>query len=232
MPRNRPHPERSHRRKATTRGTAAPALRLRTLTHPVTHGHTRPASSRWFSQRTSGFIPRADAHNQHASTRIALVREQYTTSQLVQYPPKWCNTTYQQAFARTCTAYTTREGPMLHQFVRQCDTTVDRSTSNTARMLHPLRGTAPDQNGCNAYGSGAPHTQTRTNAESESPHHTRHRRTGEKSPPTPGAPSTTRNNRTQARTLTHLVATWAHPCACEPTWWQHRHTRPASGKWG
>ena len=98
--------------------------------------------------------------------------------------------------------------------------------------LHPLRGTAPDQNGCNAYGSGALHAQTRTNAESESPHHTRHRRTGEKSPPTPGAPSTTRNNRTQARTLTHLVATWAHPCACEPTWWQHRHTRPASGKWG
>ena len=55
---------------------------------------------------------------------------------------------------------------MLHQFVRQCDTTVDRSTGNTARMLHPLRGTAPDQNGCNAYGSGALHTQTRTNAES------------------------------------------------------------------
>ena len=151
MPRNRPHPERSHRRKATTRGTAAPALRLRALTHPVTHGHTRPASSRWFSQRTSGFIPRADAHNQHASTRIALVREHYTTSQLVQYPPKWCNTTYQQAFARTCTAYTTREGPMLHQFVRQCDTTVDRSTSNTARMLHPLRGTAPVTGRCTRY---------------------------------------------------------------------------------
>ena len=99
------------------------------------------------------------------------------------------------------------------------------------QALHPLRGTAPDQNGCNAYGSGALHMQTRTNAESESPHHTRHRRTGEKSPPTPGTTSTARNNRTQARTLTHLVATWAHPCACEPTWWQHRHTRPASSKW-
>ena len=222
MPRNRPHPERSHRRKATTRGTAAPALRLRALTHPVTHGHTRPASSRWFSQRTSGFIPRADAHNQHASTRIALVREQYTTSQLVQYPPKWCNTTYQQAFARTCTAYTTREGPMLHQFVRQCDTTVDRSTSNTARMLHPLRGTAPDQNGCNAYGSGALHTQTRANAESESPHHTRHRRTGEKSPQPPAhqAPP----------------ATTEHRPAHSPTWWQRgptpAHVNPPGGNIG
>ena len=104
------------------------------------------------------------------------------------------------------------------------------------RALHPLRGTAPDQNGCNAYGSGALHTQTRTNAESESPHHTRHRRTGEKSPPTPGAPSTTRNNRTQARTLTHLAATWAHPCACEPTWRQHgptpAHVNPPGGNIG
>ena len=85
--------------------------------------------------------------------------------------------------------------------------------------LHPLRGTAPDQNGRNAYGSGALHTQTRTNAVSESPHHTRHRRTGENSLPTPGATSTARNNTTQARTLTHLVTTWVHPCAWEPTWW-------------
>ena len=190
MPRNRPHPERSHRRKATTRDTTAAALRLRTLTHPVTHDHTRPASSRWFSQRTSGFIPRADAHNQHASTRIALVREQYTTSQLVQYPPKWCNTSYQQAFARTCTAYTTREGPLLHQFVRQCDTTVDRSTGNTARTLHPLRGTAPDQNGCNAYGSGALHTQTRTNAESAGTSNNTQHNTNDT---TPGAAPVTRH---------------------------------------
>ena len=32
--------------------------------------------------------------------------------------------------------------------------------------LHPLRGTAPDQKGCNAYGSGAAPPITRTNAES------------------------------------------------------------------
>ena len=32
--------------------------------------------------------------------------------------------------------------------------------------LHPLRGAAPDQKGCTAYGSGAAHPITRTNAES------------------------------------------------------------------
>ena len=37
----------------------------------------------------------------------------------------------------------------------------------TARgPLHPLRGAAPDQKGCTAYGSGAAHPITRTNAES------------------------------------------------------------------
>ena len=94
--------------------------------------------------------------------------------------------------------------------------------------LHPLRGAAPDQNGCNAYGSGALHAQTRINAVSESPHHTRHRRTGEKSPPTPGATSTARNNTTQARTLTHLVA-HGH------TWWQRgptpAHVNSPGGTW-
>ena len=32
--------------------------------------------------------------------------------------------------------------------------------------LHPLRGATPDQKGCTAYGSGAAHPITRTNAES------------------------------------------------------------------
>ena len=46
----------------------------------------------------------------------------------------------------------------------------------TARgPLHPLRGAAPEQKGCNAYGSGAAHPITRTNAESarRPPTHTR-----------------------------------------------------------
>jgi len=45
--------------------------------------------------------------------------------------------------------------------------------------LHPLRGAAPDQNGCNAYGSGAPPTPTSSNADT----HT--------SPGAGSAPSTT-----------------------------------------
>ena len=32
--------------------------------------------------------------------------------------------------------------------------------------VHPLRGTAPEQKGCNAYGSGAAHKNTRQNADS------------------------------------------------------------------
>ena len=39
-----------------------------------------------------------------------------------------------------------------------------RYTPNGA--LHPLRGAAPEQKGCNAYGSGAAHPATRTNADS------------------------------------------------------------------
>ena len=42
---------------------------------------------------------------------------------------------------------------MLHQFMRQCDTTVDRSTGNTARTLHPLRGTAPVTGRYTRYGA-------------------------------------------------------------------------------
>ena len=43
--------------------------------------------------------------------------------------------------------------------------------------LHPLRAAAPDQKGCTAYGSGAAHPITRTNAESarQPPTHTRPR---------------------------------------------------------
>ena len=41
------------------------------------------------------------------------------------------------------------------------------TVETTARgPLHPLRGATPDQNGCTAYGSGAAHPITRTNAES------------------------------------------------------------------
>ena len=41
--------------------------------------------------------------------------------------------------------------------------------------VHPLRGAAPEQKGCNAYGSGAAPQHTRTNAELA--HRTTHRRT-------------------------------------------------------
>ena len=41
--------------------------------------------------------------------------------------------------------------------------------------LHPLRGGAPEQKGCNAYSSGALPQRTRTNAELA--HRTTHRRT-------------------------------------------------------
>ena len=41
--------------------------------------------------------------------------------------------------------------------------------------LHPLRGAAPDQNGCNAYGSGAPRSQARMTAEPGIPQRERRR---------------------------------------------------------
>ena len=37
--------------------------------------------------------------------------------------------------------------------------------------LYPLRGAAPDQNGCNAYGSGVPRSQARTREEQGTPQH-------------------------------------------------------------
>ena len=41
--------------------------------------------------------------------------------------------------------------------------------------LHPLRGAAPDQSGCNAYGSGVPCSQARTRAEPGIPQRERRR---------------------------------------------------------
>ena len=44
--------------------------------------------------------------------------------------------------------------------------THDRKRCTRYVALHPLRGDTPEQKGCNAYGSGAAHPITRTNAES------------------------------------------------------------------
>ena len=49
------------------------------------------------------------------------------------------------------------------------------TTATSTGALHPLRGGAPEQKRCNAYGSGAAPQQTRTNAELA--HRTTHRRT-------------------------------------------------------
>ena len=74
------------------------------------------------------------------------------------------------------------------------------------RALHPLRGTAPDQNGCNAYGSGALHTQTRTNAESAGTSNNTQHNTNDT---TPGAaPVTRRYTRYGAQ---HPIRTGAMP---------------------
>ena len=43
------------------------------------------------------------------------------------------------------------------------------STRSAREALHPLRRNAPDQKGCNAYGSGAPPPTTSTTADTPSP---------------------------------------------------------------
>ena len=52
-----------------------------------------------------------------------------------------------------------------------------RSTGPDHAAIHPIRRGTPDQKGCNAYGSGAAHPISRTNAESarQPPTHTRPR---------------------------------------------------------
>ena len=42
-------------------------------------------------------------------------------------------------------------------------------------VLHPLRGATPEQNGCNAHGSGVPRSQIRTSVEPGIPQHERRR---------------------------------------------------------
>ena len=49
------------------------------------------------------------------------------------------------------------------------------TTATSTGALHPLRGGAPEQKGCNAYSSGALPQRTRKNAELA--HRTTHRRT-------------------------------------------------------
>ena len=52
----------------------------------------------------------------------------------------------------------------------RCDTASTCSPSSEREALHPLRRDAPDQKGCNAYGSGAPPPTTSTTADISSRH--------------------------------------------------------------
>ena len=64
------------------------------------------------------------------------------TSQLVQYPAKWCNTTYGQALAWARSAYRTREGATLHQLGMQC-TTEHGNAPAIRQCIASTRGALP-----------------------------------------------------------------------------------------
>ena len=76
--------------------------------------------------------------------------------------------------------------------------------------VHPLRGAAPEQKGCNAYSSGALPQQTRKNAELA--HRTTHRRT----PPCAAGPYWWQDGHAaHATTCTPAHSDTSHTLTCE-----------------
>ena len=84
------------------------------------------------------------------------------------------------------------------------------TTATSTGALHPLRGGAPEQKRCIAYGSGAAPQQTRTNAELAQ--RTTHRRT----PPCAAGPYRRQDGHaTHATTCTPAHSDTSHTLTCE-----------------
>ena len=88
-----------------------------------------------YSPATDRTVPSA-----HAGTGFNLIR---------------CNTSSVTSLRAGCLADTAHAGIQQAKSTQRCTRSV---------AIHPLRRDAPDQKGCNAYGSGAPPPITSTNA--------------------------------------------------------------------
>ena len=105
-------------------------------------------------------------HRYRENRRISTIRFQTLKYTQGNYVRHFWGTTPARRLSGTTTPHATTSTSSVRQHTSMAGATPLTRRYTRYGALHPLRGTAPDQKGCNAYGSGAAPPITRTNAES------------------------------------------------------------------
>ena len=148
----------------------------------------------WCNTRLSGVTPRNDKHSRGCAALTGRARGRRCTSLGCNAPLSTAmHQLFDSALPPRVVHYPSSVGSHAPRCARErtwreCETTASQLSGDITRgpapvtgrctrcvALHPLRGAAPDQNGCNAYGSGVPRSQARTRAEPGIPQRERRR---------------------------------------------------------
>ena len=105
-------------------------------------------------------------HRYRENRRISTIRFQTLKYTQGNYVRHFWGTTPARRLSGTTTPHATTSTSSVRQHTSMAGTTPLTRHCTRYEAVHPLRGTAPDQKGCNAYGSGAAPPITRTSAES------------------------------------------------------------------
>ena len=105
-------------------------------------------------------------HRYRENRRISTIRFQTLKYTQGNYVRHFWGTTPARRLSGTTTPHATTPTSSVRQHTSMAGATPVTGQCTPYGAVHPLRGTAPDQKGCNAYGSGAAPPITRTNAES------------------------------------------------------------------
>ena len=148
----------------------------------------------WCNTRLSGVTPRNDKHSRGCAALTGRARGRRCTSLGCNAPLSTAmHQLFDSALPPRVVHYPSSVGSHAPRCARErtwreCETTASQLSGDITRgpapvtgrctrcvALHPLRGAAPDQSGCNAYGSGVPCSQARTRAEPGIPQRERRR---------------------------------------------------------
>ena len=105
-------------------------------------------------------------HRYRENRRISTIPFQTLKYTQGNYVRHFWGTTPARRLSGTTTPHATTSTSSVRQHTSMAGTAPLTGRHTRYEAVHPLRGTAPDQKGCNAYGSGAAPPITRTNAES------------------------------------------------------------------
>ena len=105
-------------------------------------------------------------HRYRENRRISTIRFQTLKYTQGNYVRHFWGTTPARRLSGTTTPHATTPTSRVRQHTSMAGATPITPHHTPYEALHPLRGAAPEQKGCNAYGSGAAHKNTRQNADS------------------------------------------------------------------